>query len=60
MAARYDIKPEDGGWTVYDTTTGLPTAVNDVVQVGLSLEDADDLADLLNHLQLEQARAGTH
>lgn len=44
MAARYDIKPQDDGWAVYDTSTGLPAEVNDVVQAGLSLEDADDLA----------------
>jgi hypothetical protein len=60
MAARYDIKPEDDGWSVYDTTTGLPAEVNDVVQVGLSLEDADDLVDLLNRLHAEQSAKGSH
>jgi len=60
MAARYDIKPEGDSWTVYDTTTGLPAEVNDVVQVGLSLEDADDLADLLNRLQAEQSAKASH
>jgi hypothetical protein len=60
MAARYNIKSEDDGWTVYDTTTGLPAEVNDVVQVGLSLEDADDLADLLNRLHAEQSARGAH
>jgi hypothetical protein len=60
MAARYDIKREDDGWAVYDTTTGLPAEVNNVVQVGLSLEDADDLADLLNHLHAEQSAKGSH
>jgi hypothetical protein len=60
MAARYDIKPEGDSWTVYDTTTGLPAEVNDVVQVGLSLEDADDLADLLNRLDAEQSAKGSH
>ena len=34
--------------------------VNHVPQTGLPLEDADDLADLLNHLQSEQALVGTH
>jgi hypothetical protein len=60
MAAPYEIKAEDGGWTIYDTTTGLPAEVNDVVQVGLSLEDADDLADLLNRLHAEQLAKGSH
>ena len=60
MATRYDIKPEDDGWAVYDTTTGLPPEVNDVVQVGLSLEDADDLADSLNRLHPEQSAKASH
>ena len=60
MAARYDIKPEGDSWTVYDTSTGLPAEVNDVVQVGLSLEDADDLADLLNRLHAEQSAKASH
>lgn len=34
--------------------------VNDVPQINLPLEDADDLADLLNHLQSQQAYAVTH
>jgi hypothetical protein len=54
MTARYDIKLEGANWTVYDTITGLAAEVNDVVQVDLSLEDADDLADLLNRLHAEQ------
>jgi hypothetical protein len=60
MAVRYNIKPEGAGWTVYDTATGLPAEVNDVAQVGLSLEDADDLADLLNRLHAEQSAKGSH
>jgi hypothetical protein len=60
MAARCDIKSEDDGWSVYDTSTGLPAKVNDMVQVGLSLEDADDLADLLNRLHAEQSAKGSH
>ncbi|WOH75462.1 hypothetical protein RX330_10290 [Bradyrhizobium sp. NDS-1] len=34
--------------------------INDVAQNGLPLEDADDLADLLNHLQSEQAYVSSH
>jgi hypothetical protein len=60
MTARYDIRSETNGWTVYDTRTGSPAMVNHVTQTGLPLEDADDLADLLNHLQSERARASTH
>ena len=33
-------------WVVLDTTTGLPAVVNGVPQMGLPLDDADDLTDL--------------
>jgi hypothetical protein len=45
---------------VYDTVTGLSAVVNDVTQIGLSLEDADDLADLLNRLHTERSAASAH
>ena len=60
MAARYDIKPEGSGWTVYDTATSQPAEVNGFVQIGLPVEDADDLADLLNRLHVEQLAAAAH
>ena len=60
MTARYDIRSESNGWTVYDIRTGSPAMVNDVPQISLPLEDADDLADLLNHLQSEQVLVSTH
>ena len=48
MAARYDIKQNDEGWTVYDIFTGMPALVHEVPQTGLDWADADDLADLLS------------
>jgi hypothetical protein len=60
MAARYDIKPGPNGWTVYNTTTHLPAEVNGCIQIGLSTDDADDLADLLNRLDIEQSAAVSH
>jgi hypothetical protein len=60
MAARYDIKPDGNGWTVYDTATSQAAEVNGRIQVGLSVEDADDLADLLNRLHVEQLAAAVH
>ena len=60
MAARYDIKPDGNGWTVYDTTTRLAAEVNGFIQVGLSVETADDLADLLNRLHVVQSAAAVH
>jgi hypothetical protein len=58
MIARYEIRSEFRGWTVYDTLTGSPAVIDHVPQTSLALEDADDLADLLNHSQ--QASASTH
>ena len=60
MAARYDIKTDRNGWTVYDTSTGLPAELNGFVQFGLSIEDADDLDDLLNHVHAQQSAATSH
>ncbi len=34
--------------------------VNHVPQTSLPLEDADDLADLLNHLQAQRSMAASH
>ncbi|WP_244447968.1 hypothetical protein [Neorhizobium vignae] len=43
-------KNEDGTdyWTVYDVSTGLPAVVNGTTLDALGMEEADDLADLLN------------
>jgi hypothetical protein len=43
-------KNEDGTdyWSVYDTFTGLPAMVNGTTLDALGMEEADDLADLLN------------
>jgi hypothetical protein len=60
MAARYDIQIDLDGWTVYDTTTGLPAEVNGMLQIGLSMEGADDLADLLNRFHAEQSVVASH
>jgi hypothetical protein len=45
MAVRLD----GDRWTVYDLTTGLPASANDMSLIRLPLEDADNLASLLNH-----------
>lgn len=48
---RYDLRQDnDGTWTVFDIFTGLPARVNEVEQIGLEMEQADDLVDLLNLL----------
>ena len=52
---RYEMNKVAGAdaWVVLDTTTGLPAVVKGVPQIGLCLDDADDLTDLLNRLDAE-------
>jgi hypothetical protein len=50
----YDLRPDncDGTlWTVYDIDTGNPARQGNNACTGLSLADADDLADALNDLE---------
>ena len=49
MVARYDIRTDPTGWTVHDIAIGAPATVEGKKLVGLRLDDADDLADLLSH-----------
>ena len=57
----YDLRKEaDGTWTVYDLVSKLPARVNGVEQVGLDMEVADDLVDLLNTEVLNRLRGTTH
>jgi hypothetical protein len=51
MAARYDIKQDHAGWTVYDIFMGQPVLVHNVPQIGLDFDDADDLADVLSVIE---------
>ena len=60
MKARYDIQSDGTGWSVFDTQTGLPARVNDCPQIGMSLDDADDLADLLNHIEARRIKDTAH
>ncbi|KSV61898.1 hypothetical protein [Ensifer adhaerens] len=58
---RYDLRKEpDGTWTVFDIFTGMPAQVNDVEQIGLELEQADDLVDLLNLLYIRRRSGSAH
>lgn len=45
---RFSIRQDAEGWTVFDIWTGLPAEVKGVPQIGMDLEDADDVADLLS------------
>ncbi|WP_374571433.1 hypothetical protein [Phenylobacterium sp.] len=48
MLQRFDIRQEAGGWTVYDRWTGQAVVFRGVAQVRMRLDDAYDMADLLN------------
>ncbi|KRB40994.1 hypothetical protein [Phenylobacterium sp. Root700] len=48
MANRYDLRQDDEGWTVFDAFTGQAVVIANVPQVGLDIQDAVDLAQLLD------------
>jgi hypothetical protein len=52
MLIRFDIRPDQNGWTIYDRTTGKAAVIDGFVSAGLSHEEADDLVDLLNTLDV--------
>jgi hypothetical protein len=47
-------------WAVIDSVTQRPALVNNVPQVDLDLDDADDLTDLLNRLDREASVSAKH
>jgi hypothetical protein len=49
MPQRYDIREDREGWTVFDLFTGEPVVISDLPQTGLDIQDADELAELLDH-----------
>jgi hypothetical protein len=48
MNERYDIREDYDGWTVFDMFTGQPVVIMNVLQVGLEIQDANELAELLD------------
>ncbi len=45
--ALYNVEKRDDGWAVIDVRTGVAAVENGVELIGMSLGEADDLADLL-------------
>jgi hypothetical protein len=45
--ARFQMRPDDEGWTVFDNWTGLAVVIAGVAQTGIELMDADELTELL-------------
>jgi len=60
MIVRFDIRQDAQGWTIFDRMTGDPAVVDGVSAVGLSFEDADELADRLNTLQVLKGGTSLH
>ncbi len=50
----YNIEQREDGWAVIDEATGEVVMVNDFPQSGMTLADADDLADLLNRIERQK------
>ena len=38
MAQRYDIRPDERGWTVFDRFTGQYVVINGVPQTGMDIQ----------------------
>lgn len=55
---RYEMREQDDGWIVWDTMTDTPAVIGGRRQEGLSLSDADDVADLLNGEWSKEKPAG--
>jgi|RhiMethySRZTD1v2_1073278.scaffolds.fasta_scaffold467143_2 hypothetical protein len=51
----FDIRADRVGWTVFAVATGRPASLGDVPLVGLSLEDAEALANGLNAVEVKCA-----
>jgi hypothetical protein len=49
----FDIRADRVGWTVFAVATGRPASLDDVPLVGLSLEDAEALANGLNAVEVK-------
>ncbi|MGX7705865.1 hypothetical protein [Methylobacterium sp. Gmos1] len=45
---RYDIRRDRAGWTVYDVRSGAIAVIDEVLQVGLEMDEADAVADALS------------
>lgn len=50
MACRFDLREDETGWTVFDVFSGWPAVVKGVAQTGLDIQDASDLAELLDRM----------
>lgn len=47
---RYDLREDPEGWTVFDRFTGWPVVLDGALQSGLDIQDADELAEILDRV----------
>jgi len=57
MTKRHDVREDREGWTVFDVFTGEPVVIGMVTQTGLDVQDANELAELLDLKTLAGGRA---
>jgi hypothetical protein len=50
---RYEMRILESGWAVWDSLMNAPAIVEVRLQTSMSMDDADDLTDLLNRLDRE-------
>ncbi len=53
--ALYDVEQRDDGWAVIDVRTGVAAVMDGINLIGMPLEEADDLADLLTNREWRAA-----
>ena len=54
--ALFEIEKRDDGWAVIDVRTGVAAAEKGVELIGMTLDEADDLADLLTSREWSSAK----
>ena len=57
MIERFDIRQDERGLTVLDASTSRPVAIMNVPQVGLDIQHALDLVDVLYKPALQEPRS---
>ncbi|MDB5634985.1 MAG: hypothetical protein JWR49_3840 [Tardiphaga sp.] len=57
---RYEMRMLESGWSVWDAEANVVAIVEGHWQIGMSLDDADDLMNRLNRLDHEAKAAAQH
>jgi hypothetical protein len=57
---RFDVRPDQGGWTIYDRQSGEPASLEWCDSFVLDRENAEKIADLMNALALMREQGTVH